>query len=153
MYLAQVNIARVKEPLDSPVMQDFVNNLEPINRLAEGSDGFIWRLKEDDNNATGIRIFDDEHLIVNMSVWRDIDSLRNYVFRTAHAEFLKRRKEWFLRMAEQHMALWYVPVGHEPSIQEAEEKLLLRRRIADSPAAFGFQTMYSPSGTLLSRPG
>src|SRR4051812_36672968 len=108
MYLAQVNIAKMKAPIDDPVMQDFVANLDSINALAEDSDGFVWRLKTEGNNATSIKIFDDDFLIVNMSVWKDIETLNQFVYRSDHVKIFKRRKEWFDKMAELHMAMWYV---------------------------------------------
>src|SRR5436190_10799386 len=108
-YLAQVNIARMLAPIDSPVMEDFVANLDRINALAEASNGFVWRLKDDTNNATSIKIFDDDFLIVNMSVWENIDVLSQFVYQSDHVEIFKRRKEWFQKMPEMHMALWYVP--------------------------------------------
>ncbi len=96
-HLAQLNIATLKEPLDSPALADFVANLDRINALAETSDGYIWRLKSDDNNATSFRPL-DENTIVNMSVWRDIESLNEYVYRSAHTDIMRRRKEWFERI-------------------------------------------------------
>ena len=96
MHLAQLNIARPKFPMDSFGMADFVNNIEPINTIAENSPGFIWRLKDDTGNATSIQIFNDPGLIVNMSVWQDIASLKQFMFKTHHIDFLKRKKEWFV---------------------------------------------------------
>jgi len=125
MHIAQVNIARMLAPADSPVMADFVANLDRINALAESSIGFVWRLKSDDNNATSIKIFDDDYIIVNMSVWQNIDSLFEFVYRSAHVEIFKRRKEWFEKMMQMHMALWYVNPEHKPSTEEAKERLTI----------------------------
>ena len=95
MPLAQINIARMKAPIDSPIMADFVANLDRINALAENHEGFVWRLKDDNENATSIKVFEDDMLIINMSVWKDKASLMDYVYKTAHAEIFKRREEWF----------------------------------------------------------
>lgn len=111
--LAQLNIAVMKEPLDSPRMADFVANLERINALAESSPGFVWRLQTEEGDATGLRPLGDS-TIVNMSVWRDVASLNHYVYKTAHVEIMRRRKEWFERMREASMVLWWVPQGHRP---------------------------------------
>src|SRR5258705_11355411 len=108
-YLAQINIAKMLAPIDSPVMAEFVVNLDNINALAENSKGFNWRLKVDNNNATSIKIFDDDFLIVNMSVWKNTESLFQFVYQTNHVEIFKRRREWFEKMPEMHMALWYIP--------------------------------------------
>ena len=96
MHLAQLNIARPKFPMDSIGMADFVNNLDPINTVAENSPGFSWRLKDDSGNATSIPVFNDPELIVNMSVWQDVASLKQFMFKTHHIDFLKRKKEWFV---------------------------------------------------------
>ena len=139
--LAQLNIGVARGPIDSPVMADFVANLERINALAEQSPGFGWRLQTEEGDATALRPLDDKTLI-NMSVWKDVTSLRNYVYRTAHAEILVRRKEWFERMAESHMVLWWVREGHRPSIAEALSKLELLRREGPTPKAFTFRESF-----------
>jgi hypothetical protein len=121
-HLAQINIAKMLAPLDSPIMADFVANLERINEVAEASEGFVWRL-QDYGNATSIRIYDDDFLLVNMSVWKDVDSLFRYAYQSQHVEIFKRRKEWFEKMAQMHMALWFVPEDHHPSVEEATQRL------------------------------
>ena len=70
--LAQLNIALMKEPLDSPVMTEFVANLDRINALAESATGFVWRLQTEEGDATALRPL-GENVLVNMSVWRDVD--------------------------------------------------------------------------------
>ncbi|MBI1781129.1 MAG: DUF3291 domain-containing protein [Sphingobacteriales bacterium] len=142
-HLAQVNIAKMLAPMDSPVMADFVANLDPINALAESSKGFVWRLKDDSNNATSIKIYDDDYLIVNMSVWEDIDSLHEYVYKSAHTEIFKRRKEWFEKMSDMHMALWYIAEGRWPSVADAVERLDHIRVHGETPYAFGFKKRFS----------
>jgi hypothetical protein len=141
--LAQLNIAVMKEPLESPRMADFVANLERINALAENSPGFVWRLETDDGDATALRPLGDSTL-VNMSVWRDVAALNEYVYRSAHVEIMRRRKEWFDRMSEAHMVLWWVRRGHRPTVAEAIEKLDLLRRQGPSAAAFTFRHAFPP---------
>ena len=136
--LAQLNIAVLKEPLDSPRLVDFVANLDRINALAEGSPGFLWRLKTEAGDATALRPLGDD-TIVNMSVWRDIESLNSYVYRSAHVEIMRRRKEWFERVSEAHMVLWWVPRGHRPTEIEAVERLKMLRENGPSGAAFTFR--------------
>jgi len=142
-YLAQVNIAKMLGPIESPVMAGFVANLDRINALAENSEGFIWRLKEENNNATAIKIFDDDLIIVNMSVWTNRDSLFQFVYRSNHVEIFKRRKEWFEKMPEMHMALWYTPVGHLPTVPEAVDRLQYLRSHGETPFAFSFKSRFS----------
>jgi hypothetical protein len=143
MYLAQVNIAKLIEPMDSPRMIEFVNNLDRINALAENSEGFIWRLKDETNNATSVKIFNDDFLIVNMSVWKDADNLFTYVYKSDHVEIFKKRKNWFAAMTEMHMALWYVDENHFPDIKEAEERLVHIRKNGPTPFAFTFKKRFS----------
>ncbi len=140
--LAQLNIAALKAPLDSPELKDFVDNLDRINALAEGSAGFVWRLKGDGNDATSLRPL-GEQIIVNMSVWRDVAALRDYVYRSGHVEIMRRRREWFTRMAEAYMVLWWVPAGHEPTIAEAVERLTLLREQGPTARAFTFGEAFS----------
>jgi hypothetical protein len=135
--LAEINIAELKAPLDSPQLKDFVDNLDRINALAESSEGFVWRLKGDGNDATSLRPLGD-NVIVNMSVWRDAESLRNYVYKTAHVEILKRKREWFTRMAKAYMVLWWVPQGHEPTVAEAVARLEHLRKHGATAEAFTF---------------
>jgi Domain of unknown function (DUF3291) len=144
--LAQLNIARLKAPLESPLLADFVANLDRINALAEASDGFRWRLMTEVGNATSLRPFEDD-VIVNMSVWRDLEALRNYVYQSAHVEIMKRRREWFDRASEAYAVLWWVEAGHRPSSSEAASRLEHLRRHGPSPAAFTFGTAFAPPDT------
>ncbi len=141
--LAQLNIAVMKEPLDSPGMADFVANLDRINALAEASPGFIWRLQTEEGDATGLRPL-GEDVLVNMSVWRDVESLSHYVYRSAHVEILRRKKEWFERMREMHQVLFWVPAGDRPTVVEAASKLEQLRAAGPTPEAFTFRQAFPP---------
>jgi hypothetical protein len=147
-HLAQLNIAILKEPLDSPLLADFVANLDRINSLAEASPGFIWRLKTDAGNATAFRPLGD-NTIVNMSVWKDIASLQQYVYRSSHAGIMSRRKEWFDRMPEAFMVLWWVMDSHQLDLNEALDKLDYLRQHGPTPEAFTFRNQFpAPNSTL-----
>jgi hypothetical protein len=141
-HLAQVNIATLKAPIDSPQLKDFVDNLDRINTLAENSDGFVWRLKGEGNDATSLRPFGDD-VIVNLTVWRDVDALRNYVYKTPHLEIMKRRREWFTRMAEAYTCLWWIPAGHVPTVAEAAQRLSLIREQGPTAESFHFGEAFS----------
>ena len=144
--LAELNVAELKAPLDSPELKDFVGNLDRINALAEGSPGFVWRLVGDGNDATSLRPL-GENVIVNLSVWQDTDSLRRYVYQTAHVEIMKRRREWFTRMSTGYMALWWVAKGHVPTLAEAVARLEHLRAHGPTPEAFTFGEAFSaPDG-------
>jgi hypothetical protein len=135
--IAQLNVATLKAPLDSPELKDFVDNLDRINALAEGSDGFAWRLKGEGNDATSLSPLGD-NVIVNMSVWRDVAALKRYVYQSAHVEIMRRRREWFSRMAEAYMVLWWVTAGHRPTVAEAAARLEHLRKYGPSPEGFTF---------------
>ena len=141
--LAQLNIAKMKAPLDSPLMADFVANLDRINALAESSAGFVWRLQTEEGDATAVRPMGDD-VIVNLSVWRDLASLKDFVFNTSHVEIMRRRREWFERMATAYMVLWWVPRGHIPTVREAVERLQQLEALGASPAAFTFRSAFDP---------
>jgi hypothetical protein len=122
--LAQLNIAELRAPLDSPELKDFVDNLDRINALAEGSTGFVWRLMGDGNDATSLRPM-GENIIVNMSVWKNVVSLRDFVYKSAHVAILRRKREWFTRMAEAYMCLWWV--NRSPSSKRSPRLMRSRR--------------------------
>jgi hypothetical protein len=135
--LAQLNVATLKAPLNSPLLKDFVDNLDRINALAEQSPGFVWRLKGEGNDATSLRPLGD-NVLVNMSVWRDVDALRDYVYKSAHIEIMRRRREWFARPTGSPFALWWVPEGHEPTVAEAVVRLQHLHKHGPSAEAFTF---------------
>jgi hypothetical protein len=148
--LAQLNIGVMKEPLESPVMADFTGNLDRINALAESAPGFCWRLQTDDGNATAVRPL-GERTLVNLSVWRDLESLNAYVYQSAHVELMRRRREWFERMAEAYLVLWWVPAGHRPTIDEALTKLALLRSKGPTVEAFTFRNPFPAPGAAPTR--
>lgn len=135
----------MRAPIDSPVMADFVAQLDAINALADDSPGFIWRLKGAGNDATSLRPFADDFIIVNMSVWEGIDVLRQYVYRGDHVRVLRERGKWFEKMGEAHMVLWWVPAGHIPSVAEARDRLIYLREHGESPETFTFQSPFAPA--------
>jgi hypothetical protein len=150
--LAQLNIGTIKAPMDSPIMAGFASNLDRINALAEATPGFVWRLQTDEGDATSIRPFDNENMLVNMSVWRDLESLNQYVYNSAHVELMRRRREWFERMNEAFLVLWWVPSGHRPSVAEAILRLELLRAKGPTPEAFTFRNAFPPPESRFSGP-
>ena len=143
--LAQVNIALPREPLESPLLADFVAALEHVNALADSSPGFVWRLQTQEGDATGIRGFGDDRLIVNVSVWESLEALRAFVYSGDHVGVMRRRREWFEQM-DFSMALWWVPAGHLPSVDEAEERMAQLREYGPTAYAFTFRHSFPPGG-------
>ncbi len=120
-------------------MAEFVARLDEINALADRSPGFVWRLQTDDGDATSIRVFPEPLILVNLSVWESIEALRAFTYRSAHTAVMRRRAEWFERMDEAHVVLWWVPAGTVPTLYEAKERLERLRADGPSPEAFTFR--------------
>ncbi|WP_406610173.1 DUF3291 domain-containing protein [Agarivorans sp. JK6] len=148
MQLAQLNIATAKDDLDSPLLKDFVDNLDPINAIADASEGFIWRLKDDTGNATDVQAFDNPRMIVNLSVWESLASLQHFMFKTHHIDIMKRRAEWFDKSPLATYVLWWVEDGHVPSTVEALQRLELLRQHGDTAQAFSFKKTFSAEDAL-----
>ena len=139
--IAQVNVARPKAPVDSPLLAEFKALLDPVNAVADSAPGFVWRLKDESGNATSIPFGGDESLIVNMSVWESIDALWDFVYSAPHLDVMRRRREWFERL-DLYLCLWWVRAGHRPSVAEAEEHLELLRRDGPTARAFTFKSRF-----------
>ena len=142
-HLAQLNIGRLQHPLDDPRIADFVNNLDRINAIAERSEGFVWRLVGEGNDATGIRAFDDPQVIVNLSVWQSVEALERFVWQTVHKRIYGRRQEWFDRMERPHFVMWWIDAGHRPDAVEAKQRLEHLWRHGPSEHAFGWESVAS----------
>ncbi len=151
MYqLAQLNLADAIADMESPIMAGFVNATDRINALAAGSPGYVWSLESrpDDEKEDRVAIFGKESLLVNMTVWEDREALFDFVYNTMHKDIMIRKKEWFKKMPKMHMVLWFVPVGHYPTITEGKEKLDYLRKNGESPLAFSFKSKFSPKDVL-----
>lgn len=147
--LAQVNIARARGEIHEPVMRGFVAQLAPINALADQSPGFVWRLQTEDGDATAVRPYPDDGIMINLSVWEDLAALEEFVFRSAHIDVMRRRREWFDRFPDVYVALWWVPAGHRPTVAEAVERLEHLQSHGPSAHAFTFRESFDPSGQAL----
>ena len=141
-HLAQINIGRMLAPIDDPLMAEFVAQLAAINALADATPGFVWRLQSESGDATSIKVYDDDRIIVNMSVWENVESLREYSYRSSHTGVLKYRTKWFESITGPYMALWWIPVGHIPTPQEGRERLDHLREHGDSVYAFSFKNIF-----------
>jgi hypothetical protein len=142
--LAQVNIGRALAAPDDPLMQGFMSRLEEINQLAEATPGFVWRLQTDAGDATALRPYEDERILINMSVWESVEALQRYVYKSAHADVMKRRREWFEKFDGVYTALWWVAAGRLPTIEEAKERLAHLNEHGVSEYAFTFQKPFPP---------
>jgi Domain of unknown function (DUF3291) len=151
-HVAQLNIARFKLPLDDPAMAGFVEALDPLNAIADGAPGFVWRLQTEEGNATSIHAFEDDLMLINMSVWESVDALAAYVYGPDHVAVMRRRREWAERMVDAYLVLWWVPAGWIPTIEEAKERLEQLREHGPTPQAFTFKKRFTPDEAAVASP-
>jgi hypothetical protein len=142
--LAQINVARLLVPQGEPQVQPFFDALARINAVADAAPGFVWRLQGDGGDATDIAVGDDPRLIVNLSVWESPEALFDFVYRSAHTPVMARRRQWFEKRAGAHQALWWVPTGHRPGVDEGMARLARLDRDGPTPAAFTFKLRFPP---------
>jgi len=151
-HLAQVNVGRLLAPVDSEQIAGFVALLPPLNALADAAPGFVWRLQTEQGDATSIRTDPDPLIIVNMSVWESAEALWGYVYRSGHIEAMRRRREWFERHLQPYQALWWLPAGTLPSVEDGLARIEWVRRHGPTPEAFTFREAFDPDGTPAARP-
>ena len=145
MNIAQFNIGKLVAPTDDAAVAEFMEGLEPINALADESKGFVWRLQTDEGDATSIKLFDDDLIIVNYSVWETVEQLRDFVYRSRHREYLRRRLEWFEKHAEPHLVMWWVEEGEIPTVEAAVARLEHMQDHGPDEYAFTFSTVPEPA--------
>jgi hypothetical protein len=150
-HLAQVNIGRARGEMTDPVMAGFVSRLAEINALADVSPGFVWRLQTEDGDATAVRPYADTRILINLSVWADLASLRAYVYRSPHATVMRSRRDWFERFDRVYVALWWVPAGHRPTVAEAVERLSHLEQHGPTAHSFTFAEPFEVSGRPVPR--
>jgi heme-degrading monooxygenase HmoA len=142
--LAQFNTARMVQALEHPALAGFVEALEPVNSLADAAPGFVWRLQDDSGDSTSYRIDGDDRVLVNLSVWEDLESLRRFTYGGAHRDAFRRRRDWFEAATGRQLVLWWVPEGHRPDLTEASNRLERLRREGPSAEAFTFAAPFPP---------
>ncbi len=150
-YLSQANIARFSAPLDDPMMKEIVDFLEPANKLAEESPGFIWRLKDEEGRSTSYlkSPFKDEMMAINISVWEDMESFKNFVYGSVHSYFLKNKKKWFDLSQPSQFMMWWIPSGEVPSLEPMKEKLEYHQKLGDTPPAFSKRSLFDAQGNAV----
>lgn len=150
-HLAQVNVARFKAALNDPIMKEFVDFLEPVNKFAEDSPGFVWRLQDDQGRSASYieTPFKDEMMAVNISVWEDVDAFKGFVYGSVHSYFLRNKKKWFDMKGNSQFVLWWLPKGELPTLEMAKDKLEFHEKHGDSPSAFTMKSFYDQEGNLL----
>ena len=143
-HVAQLNIGRVRAPMTDALMAGFVAELEPVNALADSAPGFVWRLQTEAGDATAIRPYNDDTILINMSVWETVEALKEFVYRTHHADVMRQREKWFERLDTYFIVLWWIPAGTVPTVLEAKLRLDHLRQHGESPYAFSFKKVFPP---------
>ncbi|MEA2441130.1 MAG: hypothetical protein QOH76_2554 [Thermoleophilaceae bacterium] len=151
-HLAQLNVARFKRPLDEPSMAGFVAALDPLNAIADAAPGFVWRLQTEEGNATSIHAFEDDLMLVNMSVWESVEVLADYVYGPDHVAVMRRRREWAERMVEAYLCLWWIPAGSVPTVDEAKDRLEHLRKHGPAPFSFTFKRRFTSGEAVVASP-
>jgi hypothetical protein len=141
-HIAQLNVARLRQPIDAPETAGFVANLDPVNAIADAAPGFVWRLQDDSGNATSIHTSADPLLIVNLSVWESIEALAAFVCRSPHADVFRRRREWFERATDPYLVLWWITAGAPPTVDDAMDRLHHLRAHGPTAEAFTFRERF-----------
>jgi Domain of unknown function (DUF3291) len=148
-HLAQLNVARMLAPLTDPLMAGFVARLDEINALADGRPGFVWRLQTEEGDATSLRPFEDDLILVNLSLWASLQDLSSFVYASDHRQVMKQRRQWFRRFDGPYMALWWVRQGYIPTVEEAREHLEHLRTHGETPRAFTFKKPFPVPGETI----
>lgn len=140
-HLAELNIGRLIAPTDDPRVQEFMDNLDRVNGLGKRMPGFVWMMEGSGEPGTGNtenNIGDDPQFVANLTVWQDAPSLERFVWGTIHKQFYDRRAEWFEILGAMHFVMWWVPEGHQPTLEEGLERLEHLKLHGDTDHAFGW---------------
>jgi Domain of unknown function (DUF3291) len=152
-HLAEINVARARAPLDDPLLADFVAQLDGVNRLAERTPGFVWRLVGEGGAASSyVRAFEDERMLVNLTVWESLESLTAYTYRSDHGRVYRDRARWFEPSVGPSLALWWIPAGHVPTVEEGKAKLDALAARGPTPEAFTFKRPFPAPGAVVETP-
>jgi len=141
MHLAELNVGRLLAPVDDPRVAEFMDNIDRINGLGKRMPGFVWMMEGSGAPGTGnteAKIDGDPQYVSNLSVWESVETLETFVWGTIHKQFYERRQQWFEVLGEMHFVMWWVPAGHEPTLNEALERLEHLKENGDSDHAFGW---------------
>ena len=141
MHLAELNVGRLLAPTDDPRVADFMAALDRINGIGKRSPGFVWMMEGSGEPGTGntdTKIAGDAQYVSNLTVWQDVASLEHFVWNTVHRTFYERRAEWFEVLGKMHFAMWWVPEGHQPTLDEALARLDHIAVNGDTDHAFGW---------------
>ena len=145
-HVAQMNVGTVLYPTDDPRIAEFMGLLDQVNAMADASPGFVWRLQSAQGNATDILVSEDPYFLVNLSVWQDVESLFDFVYRSSHRLVMAKRRHWFARPTGAYQVLWWIPTGSIPTPAAGLDRLRWLEQNGPSSHAFTFREKYPPPG-------
>jgi hypothetical protein len=137
-HLAQFNTAIMRAPLSDPSMAEFVAQLDTVNAIADATPGFIWRLKDTGGNATNYRPYNNDRILINLSVWESIEALSGYVYRSQHGKVMRDRRQWFEKADQPNLVLWWISAGSLPTVAEGQQRLEVLQQQGTTAEAFSF---------------
>ncbi len=141
LHLAELNIGRLVAPTDDPKVAEFMDALDRVNGLGKRMPGFVWMMEGSGEPGTGNTensIGDDPQFVANLTVWESVETLEDFVWNTIHRQFYERRQEWFEVLGEMHFVMWWVEEGHQPTLEEALQRLEHLKSHGNSAHAFGW---------------
>lgn len=150
-HLAGVNVAKLRGPIDSPALAGLLRALDDVNWLADTSPGFVWRHRPSEGPLTLADLRGEGDVSVTISVWESYEALHQYVYRSAHGLFMQRRAKWFFPLPGFTTALWWVPGGEEPSVEQAMARLDHLRLHGPTPQAFSLRQQFDADGVPAGR--
>ncbi len=149
--LAQVNIAKLKDAIDSPLLADFAAQIEHVNTQGESAPGFLWRLKDETGDATALSAaspFGPQYLI-NLTVWKDVQSLKEFAYKQSdHRDAFAQRSKWFEKMPTAHFAMWWLRDDETPTVIDAKRRLEHLTEHGETDYAFLFKRTVTPEQAI-----
>ena len=139
-YLVHANIALARAPLDDPLMADFITLADEIDALASRTPGFIAQPIPPDSGM----VYTGEWLL-NLSLWKTVEKLRNFVYEGRHKIAMDRRTDWFIQYAKPNYVLFWTPTDQIPTEVEVQSRIEHLREHGPTPFAFTFKIPYSIS--------
>lgn len=166
-HLAVFNRGVLKDKAGSDSNKEFVDALAPVMQIAEKSKGFVWRFVSTRDKQSDQAYQDvDEQLpgvaLMNLSLWESMEGLKHFMYKSGHAAYYSRRREWFHADAKNeagdlpprapskapHHVLWWVPAGSKPpTFEDAINKCQYWVDNGDTAEAFTMRHPFpSPDG-------
>lgn len=165
--VAFTTCAYLKEPYGHPSIDSFDELTELVYAEAEEAGGFIDRADyADDNDEAsdfdrdwGVwgplvtpRFYTGGTTVVTysaaqtLSLWRDLESVRAFVYSGLHLRALRNRHAWFTRPDVPTYAIWWVPESTVPTWAEASLRIELLADEGPNPRAFDLRAPFDVDG-------